>query len=141
MQNHYTDWPKDRLKEWWSGRWARSCGNTLQKFNVSFYDYVLINKKGFCLRCSFFFQTSGSTCVTSSSLARCWIVGYWTFNVFQPKILTYIICKRRNCQSRHTTRHFSEQEKFQSIFFKNFSILRKVHSKPPPVHACVVASV
>ena len=69
------------------GKWTTSCKNTLQKSNVYLW---LCSTKSFCIRRSLFFKTSGSTRLTSLSLAKFWIP-VLNFNVFWPKSLNCIV--------------------------------------------------
>ena len=69
------------------GKWTTSCKNTLQKSNVYLW---LCSTKDFCIRRSLFFKTSGSTRLTSLSLAKFWIA-VLSFNIFWPKSLNCIV--------------------------------------------------
>ena len=63
-----------------------------------------INKKGFYIRPSLIFRTFRSTRDTSLSFTKssCCSIKAFNLHCFQ----------RRNCQTRHAIRHFSEQERF-----------------------------
>ena len=93
MKNHCTDSPIGRLR-----RWCLSCGSHVVGIlfkNLMFYLSICFNQqKGLCIKSATSISTSGSTRVTGLSFAKFWInvLIVLTFNIFQSKLLTCIVC-------------------------------------------------